>query len=231
MTQESLAERVKERLEALEITPIEGSRRAGFRKDYLFDLLAGRKHKVHPGAYTSLAKALECSEDYLRLRTNDPGSFQDSAIKRVASELGVQLPLMGVAEHNTLRPRQDGTGGEQAPIGPDARYLGSRQFVFQLRNIGAINAVKRIGEGPSQYLLCIGFDDYVAHRGALKAGDLVVCERGAGVPDFYETSVREVTIIDGRMELIARFSRNDRTTVALDSVCIIGGVVRFTQWF
>lgn len=61
----TLAERVRERLEALGINPFEAARRAGFERSFVNDLLIGRKKSVRGAALLRLATALGCDPAYL----------------------------------------------------------------------------------------------------------------------------------------------------------------------
>lgn len=61
----TLAERVRERLEALGINPFEAARRAGFERSFVNDLLIGRKKSVRGASLLKLAAALGCDPAYL----------------------------------------------------------------------------------------------------------------------------------------------------------------------
>lgn len=225
-----LAARVKERLATLGLNPAEASRRAGFRRDFLHDLLAGRKQKISKSAYPALAQVLECNENYLRLLTKEPGAFL-GALARPSSDVGASLPLLATAEHDVLRPRERPAVAQIVPVGPDPRFKMACQFVVQIKIRRPVNPYRRIGNSPHQYAVCVDYEEFVLRYGGLREGDLVVCERAGGIDGYVEISVREVVYDNERMKLVSRFSSMERQIVDAQDVRIIGYVARYTQLF
>lgn len=60
-----LKSRIEERLLALQLGPVEAAIKGGLSRDFISDLLAGRKRSVHDDKLLPLANALQCSLGYL----------------------------------------------------------------------------------------------------------------------------------------------------------------------
>jgi hypothetical protein len=63
---ELLRARVIERINILGISAFEAAKRAGRQRNYIHDLVIGKKDTFHDGAFAGIAGALGCSENFLR---------------------------------------------------------------------------------------------------------------------------------------------------------------------
>jgi hypothetical protein len=209
-----LPSRVQARLDSLRINAFEAARRGEFGKDYVNDILVGRKAKVHPGNLAKLAKALDCSIAYLKGETETAG-FADPAILpvgHVQPEPAIGLPLRGIVEYGALRVRSPLSS--KVALAPDPRFPEARQWAYAVRVAHALETAHR---GAQQHLTAIDFEYYAAHYGPPKAGDLVIVERRSPLPDYVELLCGEIEKTDGGVTLTTRFSDRTRETLSVDS--------------
>lgn len=80
----SLADRVRERLDALGINRVEAARRAGLERSFVNDLILGKKKNILGASLLRLATALECDPAYLvgmqaEPQIPQPGEFEPPA--------------------------------------------------------------------------------------------------------------------------------------------------------
>ncbi|MCF1502167.1 LexA family transcriptional regulator [Afifella sp. H1R] len=66
-----LKERVRQRLDDLGINPFEAARRAGVERNFINDLLSGRKRSIRDTSLTKLARGLNTSEAWLLGRLSE----------------------------------------------------------------------------------------------------------------------------------------------------------------
>jgi hypothetical protein len=106
-----VADRIRARLAALELTPRAASLRADRQPFAVRDILSGKNGNPKADLILDLARALVCSTDYLLGRTDEPGGAPQTlgidprligALQRIpASEQGtVRRMLEGVAERS-----------------------------------------------------------------------------------------------------------------------------------
>lgn len=131
-----LRERVKERLDALEINPFEAARRGKFERSFVNDLLIGKKSTVRQKKLIELAEALECDPEYL---TGLQG------VPRSGGSVGA-IRLAGVIEAGAWRTKGSfSPPPDPLPLTPDPRYPANLQEAYLVRGdhaagLGVIDA-------------------------------------------------------------------------------------------
>lgn len=201
-----LRDRVKARLDTLNINPFEAARRAGFERGYVNDLLIGKKISMREKSLAKLADALECDPGYLLGRQAVPS--------RQIGSCGI--PLAGIAEANAWRRADDpGVPDTPIPISPDPRFDPERIQLYLIRgdHAGGIGAT----DGSVIAVL--------TNAGPYRDGDVVLVERLRD--DERELSIR---VISGGA-LSARPLRNSIPAIPLSDARIIGMVVSATRIF
>ncbi|MDQ0510931.1 helix-turn-helix domain-containing protein [Ancylobacter amanitiformis] len=172
-----LKTRVLQRLEALSITQWEAARRAGLHRNFVYDLMEGRKQKPQQKTLLALARALQCSVDYLIGNTEEIGSPPP-----VSEASGQGLPVVGIIEEGAWRrPLKQPRG--TVLIQPDARYTG-RQSAYLFR--GDPHA----GLEDGMFVLAVDAGDYERQIGAPAAGNPVIVELRRKALNEVQTVVR-----------------------------------------
>jgi hypothetical protein len=212
-----LPSRVQARLDSLRINAFEAARRGEFGKDYVNDILVGRKAKVHPGNLAKLARALDCSIAYLKGESETAG-FADPAILPLGHappEPAFGLPLRGIVEYGALRVRSNASNSTaKVALAPDPRFPEACQGAYAVRVAHSLETAHR---GAQQHLTAVDFEYYAAHCGPPKVGDLVIVERRSALPDYVELLCGEVETTDGGVSITTRFSDRKRETLSVDS--------------
>ena len=114
----TMQERVQSRLNALKINAFEAARRAGLRREFVSELLSGRKKSIRGDAIPKLARALECDPDYLTghqptITGGDGG-----------------LPGAGLVEPGVWREPEAALPAPMFPVTPHPSYPAELQSVF-----------------------------------------------------------------------------------------------------
>jgi transcriptional regulator with XRE-family HTH domain len=125
----SIADKVRERIEALDTNPAELARRAGLARTFVSDLLAGKKKSVRGEGLMALANALACDPEYLTGGQATPRAQKPKARSTV--------PVVGVCETGVWRPASKYTDLGEFPIQTDPRFPVQDQVAFLARGAGA----------------------------------------------------------------------------------------------
>lgn len=99
----TLRERIKERLDTLNIYAREASRRAGFSLGYVGDILDGRSKSPEMSRLIRLADVLECDVAYLIGTQDTPRTKATATTAAPAADAGPMIPLR-VADGMAVRP-------------------------------------------------------------------------------------------------------------------------------
>lgn len=160
-----LKERVQQRLEALNISHWEASRRAGRHRNFVYDLLEDRKQTPRQKTIRALARALECSVEYLTGASADIG---EPPLDTSEPEEAGGLPVVGTIEEGAWRrPTTQPRGSVM--IMPDPRYPG-RQFAYVFRG------EPEGGLEDGMFVIAVDPADYERQLGSPTAGNPVVVE-------------------------------------------------------
>jgi transcriptional regulator with XRE-family HTH domain len=149
-----LKKRVAERLEALNISQWEAAERARKNRNFVYDILQGRKIKPQRRTLIDLARALECSVEYL-LGESDEIGFPP-ALDRATDGMD-SPPVVGVIEEGAWRSNATVPGGT-VKVARDPRYAG-RQSLFVYRGADFD------GFSDGMMVLVVDFNDYLAEVG------------------------------------------------------------------
>lgn len=185
MTEETLRDRVRERLDALGINPFEAARRAGFERSFVNDLLIGRKKSVRGDSLLKLADALHCDPTYLAGMQAEPRSAEAG---EYAWPAAVDACAAGVWRDPGARPPASAQICAATP--PDPRHNPASQRVFYVADDHAEAEGIRHGS-------CV-----VAYRptgsDGVRDGDLVVLRRRHGDDGSVETAIWRLNVtLDG----------------------------------
>lgn len=129
-----LRDRIRERLDALDINPFEAARKIGAERTFINDLLIGKKKTIRSAALPSVAQALDCDTEYLMgaqdipRRTTPAQRPQDRALAAPQA-----LPLAGVAEAGTWRAAPRSGPPPALPVAPDPRFPAAAQAAYLVR--------------------------------------------------------------------------------------------------
>jgi SOS-response transcriptional repressor LexA len=175
-----MKDRIERRLVALGITQFEAGELAGRDKNFIYDLMVGRKRAIKGRGLAQVASALQCTVEYLTGASDDPGG--NVALARALPKSG--MPVAGVIEPGVFRLPSERRGqAEHIPIDIDRRFHGVAQSAYLVRG----NSLSAIGIVEGMFLTAIPVTDYP--HGGDRPPPLVVLE---------------CTTRDGLIELSAR---------------------------
>ncbi len=175
MSEQSVIERLKARLDELGESSFDVSVKIGKNRNFLNDLFVGRKKSFAASLLPDLALALNCDVQWLLGMQASP--------RVTGSELDT-LPVMGTIEPGVWRPAgKDPAMGTRVPMRPDARYPASQQRVWMVR--GDILDGEMIAAGTA--VLTADVPNLAALFNQIGNGDLLVVERERG--DLLERSL------------------------------------------
>lgn len=160
----SLADRVQERLHALQLNPAETARRAGLARTFVADLLHGKKKTVRNDGLAALARALECDVDYLT------GAQETPRKNRQQKREEAEIEICGICEAGVWRPIAAPMDPTRIPIAPDQRFSDVPHKAFLIRGSGA----NRIGIEDGMIVIGIEPRDDLSRSADLTGAPLVV---------------------------------------------------------
>ena len=167
----SLGERVRQRLEAMNLTAAEASKRIGRAPTFLRDLLKGRKRSMTETNARRLALVLGTTVEWL-IEGRGAEAVDNSTVQldKVAV---TNVPLVGYAEIGVWREGAASMGAQTKPVAepikvaPPPGYEGAALFALHLRD-GSMNK----HYGPDSYLIVCPLDSTDA-----RIGDHVIVTR------------------------------------------------------
>ena len=165
-----LRDRVRARLEALDLNPFEAARRIPAERTFLNDLLIGKKDTIRRSAIPGVAAALDCDPGYL-IGSQDAPRRADAGSPPQAPEIpslapATPVPLIGVAEAGTWRPWPVSGPPQSLPIHHDQRFPAADQVAFIVRGDHAAD----LGAADGSVILALS-------GGSYRDGDVVVIRR------------------------------------------------------
>lgn len=158
------AQRIRERLDSLQLTQTEAETRAKLTRGYLSDLFTGKKQQPRLKALQQLASVLGCSPQYLLGQTPLLRPTNGRTAAPVAPTQS--LPLGGVIEAGVWRNPDSLDETLPVHVAPDSRYPPAGQSAFLVRGRGCIP----LGIQPGSILV-------VSRDIQPRPGDLVVVSR------------------------------------------------------
>jgi hypothetical protein len=221
-----LKQRIRERLEALDLNAFEAARTGGLERSFINDILSGRKSNIHTRNYIKLATVLRCTPEYLRGEIDFPGEAEKP--EEFSTEtLAFGLPISGLIDPGAFRRRAE-PRNNIAPMSADPRFIAARQMVYEVRESATKHSVFR---NTKTFLGSVDYEQYVKNYGPLQNNDLVIVEtRLEAGSDVIETSCREVIYISGELCLITRFCGGVRNKSSMTSLnTIVAVVCRYVQ--
>lgn len=172
----SLRDRVKQRVEELQTSPITLARSVGLERGYINDIIIGRKKSVRDARLQLVAKALRCDPEYLT---------GDQDVPRLAVS-GPGITVLGVCQTGVWRSKDTPPDyPETVPVGPDVRYPHLNQGAYLLRGIGPPQA-----GGCIMAAIAVEPTTYQRNVRSIDEGSVVVVERQRD--DLVELSIRVV---------------------------------------
>lgn len=202
----TIADRVRERLDALDLNPAETARRAGLGRTFIHDLLAGKKKSIRGTGLSVLASTLECDAEYLLGEQATPRRpFRDASERRTVHENSDHpIPVLGICEAGVWRTDAAHLDLGTFPIRPDLRFPGRRQVAFLARGDGA----SRIG--ISDGMIVVGIEPDEDDDGSVEIAGAPLVVRQTRPDGSSETSIRMIEVGTRGAMLVAP-SASDRS--------------------
>lgn len=186
----SLLKKIDNRLEALGLSDIQASVKAGLGRDTIRDLRRGKRETISVDRVAKLAAALECSATWLIGEDDSPRDVEDSG----------GIGYGGVVEAGAFRRVNvfDQTGGgRRVPIPPDPRFSANMQAAFEV--VGdSMNEAKIF---PGMWVHAVELSAWEKRFGDVRDGKLVVVAKTLKDADQRELTVKRLRLFRDRMEL------------------------------
>lgn len=206
----NLAERVRERLSAVNLKPTPASEAAGLGKDFIRDILRGKKLSIGLDAANSLAKILKTTPDWL-IESEGHGDnvspYMESA-DDIEAEAPSGIRFGGVVEAGTFRRintyNQD-ADYETIPILPYPSYPHDKQFAYRVEG-DSMNLEKIF---PGMWLHAVDRFTWEHYHGAPRDGELVIVEAVRNGGEERELTVKMLRTFRDRVELHPRSTNPD----------------------
>ena len=191
-------DRVRLRLEELKFPVATAALSVGLERNFIQDILTGRKQGINASNLTKLARALDCSEEYLTGQSNFVGA-------RAGMLEAAEVENLGVVEPGACRPPRPATA---AMVAPDPRHASLPQRTYKV----GTNAYADYGIYEGQYVLCVEPEAWITRYGALDPRRLVVLEITRPNAPGVETVIRETMMQAGTpsFESLSREEINPR---------------------
>lgn len=190
MPEETIKDRIRQRLKALDLSMREASKAAGMHPDTLGKILQGKSQHPRGDNLSKLARVLKVSEAWLTATEDD--SPPEESIS------GVRFG--GVVEAGAFRP-DDGLNQDHEyryiPMAPDRRYPAAEQFAFQV--VG--DSMELAGIVHGMYVLAVEIHAWERVHGQPGDGRLVIVARTRDHLPERELTVKRLRIYMDRYEL------------------------------
>lgn len=187
-------DRIEQRLKELGINQFEAAKRAGKNSNFIYDFLIGRKSSFKGDGPQRVAKALECTVEYLTGEQDTPGKASHFRLSDEDNSSGLQL--VGAVETGAFRRVASlKTDTEWLPVPPSSEYPANDQVAYAVRGDSLIG--RGIHEGA--VLICLRTTSEFA---VLKSGSIVIVESHRPDEEEIEISARELQYFPDRTELI-----------------------------
>lgn len=186
-----LAGRIRNRLNALEITSFEAERRVNLKRSFINDILIGRKKTTSQKGLAKIAEALECDPEYL--------TGHQSVPRRSPSDADQGMPVSMICETGVWRPLSSVVISGTVPVLPDPRYPGVANIAARVRGDGAVLAGIRDGD----VIVALDWTEWSRRFGTLRDGALCLVRRIRTELDEVEFSIRYASVEDEIVTFVA----------------------------
>lgn len=172
-----LKQRVARRVEELKQSPFSLATSVGLHRQFINDIIVGRKQTVRRDKLALVAKALQCDESYLTAGTQMP---PQSVIAG-----GGGLLLKGVCQTGVWRhPTTPTDHGQYLEAAADLRFPHTPQVAFLLRGY------RRPRPDAVSAIICMERHVFIGSKWKLEGGMTVILQRENS--GLLETSLRQV---------------------------------------
>lgn len=201
----TLSDRLKHRLEVLDKSPIAASEEAGLGRDYVRDVIRGKKESISATAAPKLARVLQCSVEWL-LTGDGEENFDPPAEPAPAIEpFSGGIRYGGVVEAGAFRETDPfNQEGElrMIPLAPDPRYPVAAQFAFEVSG----NSMDKANMLPGMYVQAVEIHTWERIHGEPRDGRFVIVSRSRNGGPEREITVKQLRIYRDRLELVPHSS-------------------------
>lgn len=205
----TLAERVRERMEAMGTNPTALARTIGRDKDFIRQLLSGKKRTISSDAVADLANVFGCEPSDLL------GTMSSGLVPGTRETI-----IDGTIEAETWRrPEDDFLRGNTVPMS-----------IRSTDELGEVKIYQFHGPANDAGISHGALISAVSLRRAPEAGDLLVVERHLG--DLIERSIRRVDgDVRSRLVPLAGAKSSEPISASSEGVEIVGRVISAAHFF
>ncbi|GGC68379.1 hypothetical protein GCM10010994_28670 [Chelatococcus reniformis] len=210
-----MSARVQARLEALGINPFEAARRGGLQRNFVNDILIGRKRSLRSATMPALARALETTPAYLNGESDEPEISGDNDTTLVRSRM-VPIVIAGKVEAGAFWEVDEFDQSEREIIFdvPDPDFPQARIVAFNVAG-DSMNDLKPTPIMPGTRIVGIDYGD-LAGRLPLRTGMVVVVQRTREGGHLREWSVKQVELREGSMAFWPRSTNPRHKPIIVD---------------
>jgi hypothetical protein len=198
--------RVQERVKALGESPITLAQRVGLRREFIRDIVEGRKFSVGADALTLVAQALECDVTYLTGDSDQPRPLEagDTGLTPAPSDdlkivagpgTGRQMTFCGLCWSGIWQNLDAPPRFRPVKLPADPRFPDTSQVVYRLEGMAMSDA------GRDAFVIGMAPDQFTKRVGPIVPGVFVVAKRVSKDRGGVELSVRLVEQSDGGVRL------------------------------
>ena len=184
------AQRIEERLKALQLSPRAASMAASNSPDLIRNILRGQTKSVRGDHLVGLARALQTTESWLMtgMASNETAPEERS------------IRYGGIVEAGAFRPansfNQDGEF-RTVPLAPDPRYPATAQFAFEVMG----DSMDKARMFPGMWVQAVEAHAWERLHGEPRDGLYVIVARERDGDGERELTVKRLRIFRDRMEL------------------------------
>lgn len=197
----ALVGRIKERLEALNLSARKASEKTGYGPDLIRNIersaKLGKPHNARTDTLNALAVVLQVSPEWLIHGDSEKISGYGSDLIRF-NAVPAAMIVRGFVQAGVWQEvgAMDQTECESYSALPDSRYSAAYQFLLIVRG-DSMDAAEPVPIRSGALLKCVSFD---AYGGQVQNGQIAVIHRFREAGGLCEATVKRVRITNGQIE-------------------------------
>ncbi len=227
--------RVQDRVKALGESPITLATKVGLRREFIRDIVEGRKFSVSARSLNLVAQALQCDARYLTGDLDQPWPDQKAPVFSEEATIlagpgptktdGALLTFAGICWSGMWQSLEAPPRVRPVQLAPDPRYPEAPQVVYRLEGVAMFEQAR------DSFVIGIAADLFTQYVGPISSGVFVVLKRFSKDRKAVELSVRVVertssgtrlTDVSGTQPVMVLEQPPKGEVLSIDAVLLIG---------